>query len=1678
MKCERFHKRILRRHYLTFLILVSLFQPALQEAAFAFEKLDFLFQIGPEIKKGKETLKEPSGIAVAAKGRIFVADSENSRVVIFDDGGKFVRSFGEKGNKEGEFRYPRGIAASEDGRIYVADSGNHRIQVFDEKGEFIFSFGKSGSGRGELRNPKGIAVDNQGRVIVTDSDNYSICLFTADGIFLERFGGKGEKKGEFREPVDVAVNSLGDIYVADPANEIIQMFDDRLDFVKAYDKETYGIGSPAGIAVDGFGALLYSDSKNNKLIQISPDKDKPSSFGSQGKGRGQFRGLKFLLFDEKNARLYVSDSSNNRIQVFKTKSTTGIEPLARAANRRRLELEKPIVLCADDIAVVKGETIYLVDSALGKITMLGEGGAVIKGEYGLDANGRSFVGTPESIIVAESSRLYVADSKNEKIHVFDIKGKKLFDFGSGGSREGNLRNPKGLAYFGEKVLVADSGNDRIQIFNKDGIFLGKFGKRGSSAGELADPADVAVNSRGEIWVADYGNHRVQIFDSKGNFIKSLGKEGEGKGDFYKPRSIDIDRDDKAYVVDGKDGERVQIFDSSGEYLYSFGSAGRAKNEFSEISNVFVDSTRGVTLYVADKGNKRIQRIRIKQVPSPPSGLLISGGEDKGLLTWDKVKSSCLKGYRVYSKRDEEEYILKGETGANTFTIDYTTKDAGSVFAVSSVSYGGLESELSEPLTDHFRLGYEKFVGRDFEEAVRYLVKAVQANAEDGESLIFLGNSYAALKEYEKAKESFRALSRLSGYELAAGYRLGEVLIEAEEFDPALKIFNGILKNNPSELKTKRYIGEIYYRKGLYQPALKVLSESVAEGLKDARAYELLGLIYLRSKLLNKAKSSFEHAIAMMPDSARLYRGMARVHTAAGDVDKAIEDYNRAVSYDPKDAGSYLNLADLYISKENIEDAEKAINIALELRPADPEAYFLRGRILMLSGKYEDAIVSFRGVLDSNPEHKRALLNISRAYMKVGQMEEGIKNLEKFASKNPGDSEVSIELGRLRKSNGDYDGALRSFESCVSANSDFADCRREAAAIYIETGDLEKGAYHLAEVVRLSPDNVHDRLELAGIYKDLGKTGEAVVHLEGILRVDGSNSRAMYLLGSIYMENRQMTKALDYLNAAVKLSPGTAAYRNGLGLAYMEELMIDDAITEFKAACAIEPGEICQKNLNIAYDKKKSLLAKAKNAPPLEIESIELGKVFAAAYKFYANEPMGRIKIKNNGDDVFRKIKVSVSIKKYMDFPTEGIVAELKPHDIAEVGIKPTFNNSLLNISEDTVVQAEVNVEYFYGKKQNSLKATQPFTIYNRNAMTWERKDMAAAFITPKDMPVADFARAVVQMLHGENGVVDDNLNKAIQLFDALGAADVMYLVDPSNPYATVSVDYDRVDAVQFPRDTLRRKSGDCDDLSVLYAALLENIGIETTLLDVPGHLLVAFKAATQPEEAGKISSNDALYINRRGAVWIPVEATMMGKPFSEAWYEGAKEVGAAAKKGELRFIDIHKAWESFKPVTLEEPQPVALPSKKEIQSFLEKDMALQMKKGIEKLARPYLDILEEAPDDFRARLGLGILYGKKGYLNEAYAEFKRILRNKPQDASALNNMANILLEKGRVSDAVILYKQAEAADMGDAGIKMNLSLAYYSMGDLEKAREKFLEAESASAELSSRFGLLKSVLFD
>ena len=180
---------------------------------------------------GEGVMSDPAGLAVDEENRfLYVANTGTDQVLVYDaDTFKLLRKIGTAGKNRtltdpGDFAAPTNVAVDKDGNLYVADTLNDRVEVFDAEGAFIRAFGKNGDGPGEFTRPKGIAIDCDGHVWVADANLNRLQVFTPEGDLRLIVGGFGWLPGQFQALAGIVIDKQNRVFTSEQYLGRVQMF--------------------------------------------------------------------------------------------------------------------------------------------------------------------------------------------------------------------------------------------------------------------------------------------------------------------------------------------------------------------------------------------------------------------------------------------------------------------------------------------------------------------------------------------------------------------------------------------------------------------------------------------------------------------------------------------------------------------------------------------------------------------------------------------------------------------------------------------------------------------------------------------------------------------------------------------------------------------------------------------------------------------------------------------------------------------------------------------------------------------------------------------------------------------------------------------------------------------------------------------------------------------------------------------------------------------------------------------------------------------------------------------------------------------------------------------------------------------------------------------------------------
>jgi sugar lactone lactonase YvrE len=271
----------------------------------------------------------PGSMAIDPTGRLWVADTGNSRFAIFDPDGTFVEYWEHRGTGVGEFILDRSdgsgfgaIAFAPDGSFYVLDVGNHRVEHFDKQRTFIKAWGSFGSNAGEFIDPYGLAVDPNGVVYVIDDKRDVVERYDADGTVLGSIKAYPDVPPEHSAPTFV-VDGVGDLYTSTNDPSQVQKLDPSGTALVTFGSKGTGPGQfsdqPGAAAVDGADRLFVTQGpigSSDKVQIFDADGKFLASFGSPGSGDGQVE-FPFGIVLDGAGNVYVTDAATNRVEKFR-----------------------------------------------------------------------------------------------------------------------------------------------------------------------------------------------------------------------------------------------------------------------------------------------------------------------------------------------------------------------------------------------------------------------------------------------------------------------------------------------------------------------------------------------------------------------------------------------------------------------------------------------------------------------------------------------------------------------------------------------------------------------------------------------------------------------------------------------------------------------------------------------------------------------------------------------------------------------------------------------------------------------------------------------------------------------------------------------------------------------------------------------------------------------------------------------------------------------------------------------------------------------------------------------------------------------------------------------------------------------------------------------------------------
>jgi tetratricopeptide (TPR) repeat protein len=533
-----------------------------------------------------------------------------------------------------------------------------------------------------------------------------------------------------------------------------------------------------------------------------------------------------------------------------------------------------------------------------------------------------------------------------------------------------------------------------------------------------------------------------------------------------------------------------------------------------------------------------------------------------------------------------------------------------------------------------------------------------------------------------------------------------------------------------------------------------------------------------------------------------------------------------------------------------------------------------------------------------------------------------------------------------------------------------------------------------------------------------------------------------------------------------------SYRNFIGL-YQDLSIFLGAAYTFGGSSAVKPAAPPEKPQPAPLGKEKPKEPEKPSGKGLELARLSLSGVFPAFFKYYNTNPLGSAVLHNWEKSAAEDIKVSFLVKQYMDNPKQARApASLAPGEEGQVDMYGLFRSNILEVSEPTLVSANIVVEYTVSGQQRRQEITETIRINNRNAMNWADDQRAASFVTTRDPTVLKFSKNVSAMLKGKaSSALNTKLLTALGVHEALRLYGIEYVVDPTTPFTEYSQKRDAVDFLQFPQQTLEYKAGDCDDLSILYCAILESVGVETAFITVPGHIYMAISLDVSADAARRLFQQPDDLIFAGGRTWLPIEVTIREGGFLKAWQAGAKEWRESQAKGLARLYPLRSCWETYEAVGFSSAVvPITMPAAEQVVQSYQAEIEAFVGAEISTRVSALQSEAKKSSDPARASNRLGILYAQYGLYDKAEKEFSRLAEK--EYVPALLNLGSLAFAKNDLRKALPYYQRALKKDPKNVFAMLGVARVNHDLENYGEARAAYAAVRDVDPALAEKYAYL------
>lgn len=377
-----------------------------------------------------------------------------------------------------------------------------------------------------------------------------------------------------------------------------------------------------------------------------------------------------------------------------------------------------------------------------------------------------------------------------------------------------------------------------------------------------------------------------------------------------------------------------------------------------------------------------------------------------------------------------------------------------------------------------------------------------------------------------------------------------------------------LQKRPDDAEARYLLGTIYNKTGDLQSAEKELRKAVSLGMSSDEVLPELGQTLLKlgefQRVLDETKELSENK-----KSAEILSLRGNAFLGLGKPQEARDSFEQALKGAPDFADALIGLAKYSLAKRDVDAATSFADQAVTRNPQKPDAWLFKGDLLRIQGKIDEALGAYDQVTKLKPNSSIAYIN--KAFIEIGTGKfEAAKSDINAARRVAPSLMVFYTQALLDFSQNKPAAALESLQQVLSKSPEHMPSVLLAGAVQAALGSMLQAEQHLKHYLEKDPGNLYARKLLASVLLKNRETKRAMDVLSPALKEAKQDPQLLALAGEAHMQAKDFSKATEYFEKASFIAPKSAMMHTALSMSKLGQGESARAVAELEMATKLDP----------------------------------------------------------------------------------------------------------------------------------------------------------------------------------------------------------------------------------------------------------------------------------------------------------------------------------------------------------------------------------------------------------------------------------------------------------------------------------------------------------------------------